>query len=161
MKRINSPHPQSGPVLFAALCALGSAFALGGLLSLEVGSEPWLAGVLGLVIILAGFLVIEIGWLWIQREIRLAEDAIVVRRWIEVLTGREGRRIPIDAGTRISITLENLRSIRIERNGESEGVVTLGYWEQRQVRKLVDALRDLGALHAKYWKGEYPPDLTD
>ena len=57
-------------------------------------------------------------------------------------------------------SLENVRSPRIERNGVTEAVPTLGYWELPQIRELIDALRANGVPLAQYWEGEYPPNVT-
>ncbi len=144
-------------MLFALVCAIGSAFAFGGLLSLPIGTEPWRAAVLGLAIIVSGFAMIEGGWLWIQREVDLSAETIVVRRWSEVLRALPGSAIPLGEGTHVSITLESVRSLRVERDGVKEVVLTLGYWEPRRVRELIEALRAKGVPFTQYWDGEYPP----
>lgn len=158
--RINPPQPQSGPILFAVVGVIGSVFAIGGMVSLPVGSEPWLAGALGQLILLGGFAIIEGGWLWIQREVVISQDGIVIRRWIEAIRGQPGRAIPLGDEIHASITLENVRSLRIERKGTTEAVLTLGYWEPSHVRKLVDALRANGVPLTQYWVGSYPPDVS-
>jgi hypothetical protein len=146
--------------VFAVVGAVGSAFTIRGLITLPIGTEPWLAAALGLLIILAGLVFIELGWLWIQREITIADGRMVVRRWIDAVRGRPGREIPLGPGVRTSITLENVRSLRIERNDVTEAVLTLGYWERSSVRDLIDGLRANGVPFVQYWTGAYPPDLA-
>lgn len=158
--KVNPPHAQAGPVLFAAVCAVGSAFTLVGLFTLPFGSEPWLVGAIGQLVFIGGFVLIEGGRLWIQREVAFSDDRIVIRRWIDAIRGRSGRMIPLGDETRASITLENLRSLRIERNGVTETVLTLGYWEPSHVRNLIDAFRAYEVPFAHYWVGAYPPDLS-
>lgn len=158
--RINPPHPQAGPILFAVVCVVGIVIAIVRGLDYRIGTDPWWASVLLLAIVLVGFAFIEGGWLWIQREVTVADGRIVVRRWLGALRGQSGRAIPLEDGTRVSITLENLRSLRIERNGVTEAVLTLGYWEPSHVRNLIDALRANGVPFAQYWVGAYPPDLS-
>ena len=157
--RINPPHLQPGPVGFAFICVWGVALAVRGLTQARLGSEPWWVGVALLAIVLPAFAFIDGGWLWIQREIDFSDGTIVVRRWIEVLAGRAGRAIPIDRETRSSITLENVRSLRIERLGRTETRLTLGYWEPRRIRALVDALQTHGVRLDQYWIGVYPPGI--
>ena len=144
-------------MLFALVGLVGSAFAISGLLTLPIGTEPWRAGLLGLAIIVSGFAIIVGGWLWIQREVAVSDDTIVLRRWIEVLRAAPGSAIPLGEDIRVSITLENVRSLRIERDGVREAVLTLGYWEPPRVRELIDALRARGIPFDQYWDGEYPP----
>ena len=74
-----------------------------------------------------------------------------------MLRAAPGRAIPLAEDVRVSITLENIRSLRIERNGVRETVLTLGYWEPPRVRELIDALRASGIPFDQYWDGEYPP----
>jgi len=157
---VNPPHSQAGPILFAVVCAVGSAFTIRGLITLPIGTEPWLVGALAQLIILVGFVFIELGWLWIQREVTISDGRVVVRRWLDAVRGRPGREIPLGPGVRTSITLENVRSLRIERDGETETVLTLGYWERSSVRDLIDGLRATEVPFAQYWIGEYPPDLA-
>jgi hypothetical protein len=127
---------------------------------LPIGTEPWLVAALGQLIILAGFLFIELGWLWIQREITVSDGRMVIRRWIDAFLSRPGQEIPLGPGVRIAITLENIRSLRIERDGVREAILTLGYWERSSVRDLIDVLRANGLPFAQYWIGEYPPDVA-
>jgi hypothetical protein len=157
MIRINPLHPQDGPVLFAFVCVVGTVLALGRSLSYRIGTDPWWASVLAVAIVVVGFVSIVGGWLWIQREVAFADGTIVVRRWIDALRGRPGQAIPVGDETRVAITLENVRSLRIERNGRPEAVLTLGYWEPGRIRELVDAMRAHRIPFAQYWDGEYPP----
>lgn len=154
--RVNPPHPQDGPVLLALLCVVGSVFAIRGLVTLPIGTEPWLVGAMAQAIIVAGLAFIIGGWLWIQREVAFADGSIVVRRWIEAIRSRPGRQIPLGDDTRISITLENIQSLRVERGGKAEAVMTLGYWEPDRIRQLIDALRANGVPFAQHWDGDYP-----
>ena len=158
--RVNPPHPQDGPVLFTLVCVVGSAFAIRGLLTLPIGTEQWLVGAMALLIVLGGFAFIVGGWLWIQREVAVADGRIVVRRWIEVIRSRPGRVIPLADGTRTSITLENVATFQVERNGVIEAHLTLGYWELPRIRELIDVLRANGVPLAQYWEGEYPPNVA-
>ena len=52
-------------MIFALVGAVGTVFAIRGILTLPIGSEPWQTGVLALAIIVSGFAFIEGGWLWI------------------------------------------------------------------------------------------------
>lgn len=158
--RVNPPYPQPGPVLFAVACVVGSAFAIRGLLTLPIGTEPWLVAAVAQLIILGGFAFIELGWLWIQREVDISDGSIVVRRWIEVVRGRPGRAIPLGDRTRTSITLENVCSFQVEHDSVVEARITLGYWELHRIRELVDALRANRVPLAQYWDGEYPPGVA-
>lgn len=158
--RVNPPHPQDGPVLFVLMCVVGIVLAVQKFQEFRIGTDPWWAAVLLVVIVLASFAFIIGGWLWIQREVAFSEGQIVVRRWTEAIRGRPGRVIPLGDETRTSITLENVRSLRIERNGATEAVLTLGYWELPQIRELIDALRANGVPYSQYWDGEYPPGVT-
>lgn len=158
--RVNPPHPQDGPVLFALLGIVGIVLAVQKFQEFRMGTDPWWASVLLVVIVLASFAFIIGGWLWIQREVAIGDGRIVVRRWIDVISGRPGRAIPLGAETRTSITLENVRSLRIERNGLTEAVLTLGYWEPHRIRELIDALRANGVPYSQYWDGVYPPGVA-
>ena len=158
--RANPPHPQAGPILFAVVGAVGSAFTVRGLITLPVGTEPWWVGALGQLIILAGLVFIVGGWLWIQREVTISDGRMVIRRWIDAVRGQPGREIPLGPGVRTSITLENVRSLRIDRDGVREAVLTLGYWERSSVRDLIDGLRANDIPFGQYWIGAYPPDLA-
>ena len=160
IKRVNPPHPQEGPVLFALVCVVGIALAVGRGLGYRIGTDPWWAAVLGAVILVASFAFIDGGWLWIQREVTFSNGTIVVRRWIEAMRGKPGRTMPLDDDTRISITLENIQTLRIERNGKAEVVMTLGYWEPPRIRQLIDALRAHRVPFAQHWEGEYPPNVA-
>lgn len=154
---INHPHPQPGPVAFIGICAFGVLIVVRGMLSLPVGNEPWWTGVFGLFIIVPAFVFIIGGWLWVQRELTFEPDAILVRRWLEVLTGRTGRVMPLDAGTRTAIVLENVRSLRIEHDGYARIQLTLGYWDLRQIRRLVEVIRARNLPLDQYWVGDLPP----
>lgn len=111
---------------------------------MRVGSGPWSVGAMAVVLLLGAFGFILGGWLWIQREVDISDGTIVVRRWIDILRGRPGIAIPVDPATRTSITSENVRSLRIERNGVAEARLTLGYWEPKRIDELTDALRAHG-----------------
>ena len=126
---------------------------------MPIGSEPWLVGGMGQLLLVGTLLFIDGGWLWIQREVTIADGTIVVRRWIEAIRGKPGRALPLDDDTRISITLENILSLRIERHGKTEAVMTLGYWEPLHIRRLIDALRANGVPYSQYWEGVYPPGV--
>lgn len=158
--RVNEPHPQEGPILLALISAVGLFFVIRGLVTLPIGTEPWRVGVWGLLIVVGGLVFIEGGWLWIQREVTFSDGTIVVRRWIEAIRGKPGRALPLDDDTRISITLENIQSLRIERNGKAEAVMTLGYWEPHRIRQLIDALRAHAVPFAQHWDGDYPPGVA-
>ena len=148
--RVNPPHLQEGPVLFALVCLIGSFFAIRGLVTMPVGTEPWLVGAMLQLMIVGGLAFIDGGWMWIQREVTFTDGTIVARRWIEAIRGQPGRILPLDDDIRISITLENIQSLRIERNGKAEAVMTLGYWEPPRIRQLIDALRAHRVPFAQY-----------
>lgn len=154
---VNALHPQPGPVAFIGLCAFGLFIVVRGMLSLPVGSEQWQVGALGFLIVVAGFAFIIGGWLWIQREVTFGPDTIVVRRWLEVLLDRPGRVMPLDAGTRTAIVLENVRSLRLEHQGYPRIQLTLGYWDLRQIRRLVEVIRERAIPLEQYWVGDLPP----
>ncbi len=155
--RINPPHAQPGPAVFSIICVLGVVAAVRGMTSLPLGSEQWWVGFLGLAVLIPAFAFIIGGWLHVQREVAFESDAIRVRRWREILAGRPGRVMPLDAGTRAAITLENIRSLRLEHEGVAPIGLTLGYWELRSIRQLVEVLRGRGIPLAQYWAGVYPP----
>ena len=157
--RVNPPHPQSGPIAFVVLCAFGVFVAVREMLQVRTGTEPWWVGVVLMAMLIPAFVVIDGGWLWVQRELTFSEGTIVVRRWIEVLRGRPGHVIPIDARTRASIVPRNGRSLRIERDGQVESLLTLGYWEPRRTRELVDALRAHGVELDQSLGGDSPPGI--
>lgn len=158
--RVNPPHPQEGPVLFALIGVFGIGLAVLKFQEFVAGTDPWWAAALLLVIVLVGLAFIEGGWLWIQREVTFSDGTIVVRRWIEAIRGKPGHTLPLADDIRISITLENIQSLRIERNGKAEAVMTLGYWEPPRIRQLIDALRAHGIPFAQYWVGDYPPNVA-
>lgn len=157
--RVNPPHLQTGPVAFAVICVLGIVLAVQKFAEFRIGTNPWWAAVLLLILVAFGFAFIVGGWLWIQREVAIADGTIVVRRWIEFLRGRPGRAIPIGPGTRIFVTRENVRTLLIESNGVTEARLTLGYWEPRTTRELIDRLRASRVEFAQYWEGDYPPGV--
>jgi len=159
-QRINSPYWQPGPLGFAAICLVGVAYAVNALVTLQVGTEPWWVGVMALGLILPSFVFIEGGWLWIQREVDLADGTIRVSRWLTVLRGRRGPSIPLDARTRIAIVTDSGRWLRIERDGVVTVNATLLYWDASKLRALLDALHDKGVEISKPWDGGYPPWAT-
>lgn len=154
--RINSPHGQPGPVAFVVVCVIGGVAAIRGMLLMPAQSDQWWTGVLIFVTMLAGFAIIIGGWLYIQREVDFEADSIRVRRWLEVLRGKSGLVLPLE-GTRSAIVLENVRSLRLEHDGFERIQLTLGYWDLRQTRRLVEMLHDRGIPLAQYWEGVYPP----
>ena len=105
-----------------------------------VGGDPWWTGVLLLLSVIGAFTFIIGGWLAIQREVDFGPARIVVRRWLDVLTGRPGRVIPVDASTRAAIVLESVRSLRLEHPDVPVVTMTLGYWDLRVIRQLVEVL---------------------
>jgi hypothetical protein len=157
--RVNPPHPQAGPIGFAVLCAFGIVVAVRGMLQVRIGTEPWWVSVLLMVMVVAGFVFIDGGWVWVQRELTFSDGTIVVRRWFEVLRGRPGRVIPVDPRTRAAIVPRNGRSLRIERDGRVEALLTIGYWERKRIRELVDALRAHAIELDQSWGGDYPPGI--
>lgn len=158
--RVNPPHSQEGPVLFALIGVFGVGLAVSKFQEIAAGTDPWWAAVLLLVIVLAGLALIIGGWLWIQREVTFSDGTIVVRRWVEAIRGKPGRTLLYDDHARISITLENIQSLRIERNGKADAVMTLGYWEPPRIRQLIDALRTHSVPFSQYWEGDYPPNVA-
>jgi hypothetical protein len=152
---VNAPHLQPGPVAFVVVCSVGVGLAVRGLVTLRIGTEQWWVGVMALAIVLPALAFIEGGWLWIQREVAFSDGAIVVRRWIEVLRGKPGRVIPLDGEVRARTTMENIRSLRIEHDGRLEVRFTLGYWEPKRVRELVDALSANGVVVSEHGDGDY------
>ncbi len=159
-ERLNPPYPQLGPVTFIGICVVGVAVAVRGMLSLRVGTEQWWTAVLALLIIIPGFTIIISGWLYIQREVVFGADSIVVRRWLDILAGRPGRTLPLDDGTRAAITLDNVRSLRLEHAGVPPIQLTLGYWIPRRIARLVEVLHARGIPLAQYWEGFYPPGTS-
>lgn len=156
-KRVNPPAPQLGPIAFAGVCFVGVAYSLPLLLSMRYGSQPWQVGLLLLVTVLAGFAFIVGGWLAIQREVDFVDGQMTIRRWIEVVSGRPGETYPLDGRTTAAIVLQNVRSLFISRDGVVVNKLTLGYWQARPIRDLVDALRANDVALDGYWEGEYPP----
>jgi hypothetical protein len=156
---VNPPHPQSGPIGFAVLCAFGIVVAVRGMLQARIGTEPWWVGVMLIAILVPAFVFIDGGWLWVQRELTFSDGTIVVQRWSEVLRGRPGRVIPVDRGTRASIIPRTGRSLRIEHDGRLAALLTLGYWEPKRIRELVDALRAHAVQLDQSWDGDYPPGI--
>lgn len=157
--RVNRPIPQSGPVAFGFLCLAGAGVAVARLLTVHVGSEAWQTLVVALACLPLGLLVIVGGWLWIQREVAFTSESILVRRWIEVLLGLPGRRLPLDGRTTAAITLENVRSLRLSRDGGLVVRLTLGYWPPQQIGALVDSLRAHRVQLDQYWQGDKPPGV--
>jgi hypothetical protein len=157
--RVNPPHLQTGPAAFALICVFGVVLAVPKFGEFRMGTDPWWAAVLTLIIVALGSAFILGGWLWIQREVAITGGTIVVRRWIEFLRGRHGQVIPIGPGTRISVTSENVRTLLIKSNGATQVRLTLGYWEPRTTRQLIDALRANHLEFAQYWQGDYPPGV--
>ena len=155
--RINPPHPQPGPIAFAVVCAFGGLVAVRGMLQLRIGTEPWWVSLLAIAMLIPALVFIEGGWLWIQRELTFSDGRIVVRRWVEVLRDRPGHVIPIDPRTRVSIAPRNGRSLLIKRDGRVEALLTVGYWEPKRIRELVDALRAHAVELDQSWVGAYPP----
>ena len=155
--RVNPPKGQMGPLAFIGVCALGTILALRVMLSMHVGSDPWWAGAFLLLVVIGGFTFIIGGWLAIQREVDFGPDQIVVRRWLEVLAGRPGRVIPFDGATRSAIILKNIRSLRLEHPDVTPVTMTLGYWDLRVIRQLVEVLHARGVRLDQYWDGVYPP----
>jgi hypothetical protein len=47
----------------------------------------------------------------------------------------------------------------IERDGRVEALMTLGYWEPKRIRELVDALRAHAVELDQSWVGDYPPGI--
>jgi hypothetical protein len=156
---VNPPHPQAGPIGFAVLCAFGMVVAVRGMLQEPIGTEPWWVGVALIAMLVPAFVLIDGGWLWVQRELVFSDGTIIVRRWLEVIRGRPGRVIPVDARTRASLVPRNGRSLRIERDGRIAALLTLGYWEPKRIRELVDALRAYAVQLDQSWDGEYPPGI--
>ena len=142
---------------FIGVCFAGSFLATRGIFSLRFGSEQWWTGVLLLLVMIGGFTFIIGGWLSIQREVDFGPDRIVVRRWLEVLSGRPGRSIPFDSATRSAIILKNIRSLRLEHPDVPPVTMTLGYWDLRIIRQLVEVLHARGIPLDQYWDGVYPP----
>jgi hypothetical protein len=142
---------------FLAIVAFGVFVAIRGMLTLRVGTEPWWTGVAGIALFAGTLAFVDGGWLWIQREVAFADGTLVIRRWIEVLSGRSGQVYPLDGRTTASINLENVRSLYIHRDGAVVNRLTLGYWAPKRIRQLVDALRANGVQLDGYWEGEYPP----
>ena len=140
------PHPQPGPIAFLVVCVLGMVAALRGVLTLRIGTEQWWVGVLGLAVVLIGFVVIEGGWVAIQREVAFLEDRIVVRRWIEILIGRPGRVVPLDGRVRAWTTSKNVRTLWIRHDTDPEVAFTIGYWEASRVAQLLVAFSARGIV---------------
>jgi hypothetical protein len=157
--QVNPPHPQAGPIGFVVLCAFGIVVAVREMLQVRIGTEPWWVGVMLIAIVIPAFVFIDGGWLWVQRELTVSDDTIVVRRWSEVLRGRPGREIRHDPGTRASIIPRAGRSLQIEHDGRIAALLTLGYWERKRIRELVDALRAHAVQLDQSWVGDYPPGI--
>jgi hypothetical protein len=155
--RVNPPALQLAPVVFVGVCLIGAGYSVQSLLTMEPGTEQWQVGILGLAIFAAGFAFIDGGWLYIQREVDFGPEGITVRRWIEVLFDRPGHTLPLDGRTRAALTLKNLRSLVLSRDGIVVNRITLGYWAPRHVRELIDGLRTSHVELDQYWDGEYPP----
>src|SRR6266550_2104553 len=47
--------------------------------------------------------------------------------------------------------------VLIERDGRVEALLTVGYWEPKRIRELVDALRAHAVELDQSWVGAYPP----
>lgn len=154
--RVNPPKGQPGPLAFAGVCIFGVFVIVRGMLTVGVGSEPWWTGVFLLLVVLGGFTFIIGGWLTIQREVDFGPQRIIVRRWLEILTGRPGRIIPVDASTRAAIVLENVRSLRLEHPDVAPVTMTLGDWDLRVIRQLVEVLHGRTIPLDQYWEGLLP-----
>jgi hypothetical protein len=111
-----------------------------------------------LTIIATSLVVILGGWLWIQREVNISPQGVLVTRWIDRLRSRPGRWIPAE-GTECLITLDNIRTLYVVHQGTKVLGVTLAYWEPSEIRELIDGIRASGIPLWHYWHGEYPPDI--
>jgi hypothetical protein len=156
-QRINPPHWQPGPLAFAVLGVVGFAYAGYALAISTVGTNPWWAAITMLALMVPIFVFILGGWLWIQRQVEIADGRITVTRWLNVLRGRTARPIPLDGRTRIAIVTNGGRQLQIEREGTLEVNCTLLYWGPSALRTLLDSFRMAGIEISTSWEGEYPP----
>lgn len=156
-ERVNRPHWQPGPLVFAALVVVGFLYAIGGLLTTRAGTEGWWVNIVAIAMFVPAAAFIEGGWLWVQRQVEIGGGTIVVTRWLDVLRGRRGRPVALDHDAHVAIVTEAGRQLRIERNGITEVNCTLLYWNPSAVRQLLDAFRSANVEVAKTWAGDYPP----
>lgn len=154
--RVNRPHWQPGPLAWAVVTAVSIILLLRHMLDFPVGSEPWWGGLVMVGMAVLAFAFIEGVWLYAQREVAFADGRILVRRWMEMILGRPGVEVPIDPGTRSTITLEGGRRLRIERGDTIVVSMQLMYWPVDTVVELVGAFRSHGAELATPWDGGVP-----
>lgn len=154
--RVNPPHWQPGPAGWAIFTAASIVLLLLHMRGFPAGSEPWWGSLVMIGAALLGFAFIEGVWLYAQREVALAGGRVAVRRWLEVLLGRPGVEVPIDARTRCRITLDGGRRLTIEREGSVVISMQLAYWAVDTVVELIGALRADGAELVTPWDGDAP-----
>jgi len=65
-------------VALAVVCIFGIALAGRGLLTVRIGNGPWSVDAMAPFILIVAFAFIEVGWLWIQREVDISDGAILV-----------------------------------------------------------------------------------
>jgi hypothetical protein len=96
VQRLNRPTVQPGIIAFTLLAGVLVAASVRVMLLTPIGSDPWQAGILGLALAAAGYVVVVMLLLWAQREVDVGPGTVTIRRWTDVLRGKDELLIPID-----------------------------------------------------------------
>ena len=120
-----------------------STWFLGGLVSIAVG--------------IIGFGAVLLGWhLFAQREVRVRDAQIVVRRWLQGLLGRDGETVALDSQLSARFLVKGGGAkLAFERPGVSKSF-SIWFWSLDDARRLAARLAQGGA--SVRWELPYPSD---
>ena len=151
---------------------ISSGLALGGIGSVVLGvymlarsdwgatthpvySTWFVGGLVTIAVGIIGFGVVLLGWHWFaQREVRVRETQIVVRRWLQRLLGRDGETVALDSELSARFLVKDGGAkVAFERPGVSK-TFSIWFWSLDDAGELAARLAQGGA--SVRWELPYP-----
>jgi hypothetical protein len=108
---------------------------------LRVGTEGWKASILAIAICIVGWVVVSAIFWFEERQLVFESDALIIRRWTDLLTRRPGRRVPLIGALRARIFTSGLgySAVRMKA-GEANLRVTTYLWPAGVAHRLPEIL---------------------
>jgi hypothetical protein len=149
--RFNPPKAQNGPVSWALFCVFGLGVSAWVMIRYPFGSESWQVGLMLAGVVLFGLVSIEGWWVASQREIMIDGGSVRVRRWSDILLGRGGIVLPLEAIRAVGLVFDSGKKISLETADGRHVRFWAAIWPRPEIDRLIAECKTRRILTATDW----------
>jgi hypothetical protein len=142
---LNPPRLQWVLVVWGGICLFGVLLGVKLMFEYPVGTDGWQASIFLVAICVAGWIgIAAIVW-FEQRQLAFVPEALLVRRWTDVVFGRPGKRIALRGAlsARMFVGSYGYSAAKIEVGGETL-MFPLSFWPRSDAQRLAEVLERHG-----------------